>query len=133
MKEKATELTQEQAVVNIAYTAWITEDPLETIHLAYQFLEFFMTRESSRKRAVPTKKKAEPTKKPVTAVAPKKKRPGRPSRSNEPWTDEEKQKILWMREKGLTVSKIAKEIGRSYAATNVALNKLQREIKRQSA
>lgn len=126
MKEKATELTHEQAVVNIAYTACLTEDPLETMQLAYQFLEFLMTRESSRKRAVPTNKKAEPTKKPVKAVAPKK-GSSKPSRKSKPWTQEEKELMMDLRASGLSVTQISRRISRTKAATQVAISKLEKQ------
>lgn len=119
MKEKATELTHEQAVVNIAYTACLTEDPLETMHLAYQFLEFLMTRESSRKRAVPTKK-------PVKVVAPKK-GSSKPSRKNKPWTQEEKELMMDLRASGLSVTQISRRISRTKAATQVAISKLEKQ------
>lgn len=119
MKEKATELTHEQAVVNIAYTACLTEDPLETMHLAYQFLEFLMTRESSRKRAVPTKK-------PVKAVA-QKKGSSKPSRKSKPWTQEEKELMMDLRASGLSVTQISRRISRTKAATQVAISKLEKQ------
>lgn len=119
MKEKATELTHEQAVVNIAYTACLTEDPLETMQLAYQFLEFLMTRESSRKRAVPTKK-------PVKAVAPKK-GSSKPSRKSKPWTQEEKELMMDLRASGLSVTQISRRISRTKAATQVAISKLEKQ------
>lgn len=129
MKEKATELTHEQAVVNIAYTACLTEDPLETMQLAYQFLEFLMTRESSRKRAVPTKKKVEPTKKPVKAVAPKKgsSKPPTIARKSKPWTQDEKDLMMKLRASGLSINQISKKIQRTKAATQVAISKLEKQ------
>jgi len=108
--------------VNIAYTACLTEDPLETMQLAYQFLEFLMTRESSRKRAVPTKK-------PVKAVAPKKgsSKPSTIARKSKPWTQDEKDLMMKLRASGLSINQISKKIQRTKAATQVAISKLEKQ------
>ena len=95
-------------------------NPRETLLLALAIVDLM--------EAVDNVVKAEA--KPKLKVKVRKAKPGKPAMSGASWTDEEKEEMMKHRAAGFSIEEIAKKIGRSKSATQVAISKIERGQKR---